>query len=67
MAVDFSHLGVSDDQARDFFKLGAAVCAAADLKFNSLWWALDHFENEDDLVETGARVWEWIDEQNGSV
>ncbi|GAA4946470.1 hypothetical protein HD597_006814 [Nonomuraea thailandensis] len=65
MAVDFSHLGVTDDQARDLFKLGAAVCAAADLKFNTLWWALDHFENEDDLVETGAKVWKQI-EQDGS-
>ncbi|MFB4284912.1 hypothetical protein ACBJ59_57260 [Nonomuraea sp. MTCD27] len=66
MAVDFSHLGVTDDQARGLFKLGA-VCAAAEFKFNTLWWALDHFENEDGLVEIGAQVWERIDGQHGSV
>ncbi|MGI5281723.1 hypothetical protein ACQEVF_59280 [Nonomuraea polychroma] len=67
MAVDVSHLGITDDQARDLIKLGAAASAAADFKFNSLWWALDHFENEDDLVEIGVKVWEQIESQNGSV
>ncbi|MEU4223324.1 hypothetical protein AB0F17_03420 [Nonomuraea sp. NPDC026600] len=36
-------------------------------EFNSLWWALHHFENEDDLVKVGAAVWERIDSQYGSV
>lgn len=67
MAVDVSHLGITDEQARDLIKLGAAVCAADSFMFNPMWWALEFFENSEDLVHLGARVWEQIDAQHGTV
>ncbi|MEU7891756.1 hypothetical protein AB0B45_02700 [Nonomuraea sp. NPDC049152] len=64
MSLDLTHLGITDDQARDLIKLAAAACRSEKWQeSNPLHWALDFFDNTEDLVAVGAEVWERIDDK----
>ncbi len=66
--LDFTHLGITDQQARDLIKLAAAACASAAWEEpNPLTWALDYFDDPEGLVEAGRDVWEAIDDKYRSV
>ncbi|NRQ31345.1 hypothetical protein HII36_05760 [Nonomuraea sp. NN258] len=68
MAVDLSHLGLTDDQVRDLVKLAAAACRSESWQeANPMHWALDFIENAEDLVEVGAAAWDRIDDKYGTV